>query len=183
MFDGFSDWMERYPNWITSFWFSDEAHFHFNGAINNHNNNFSVLNLRGRCLRYFSGGPKTTSFCALNARWNMLGPNWFEDANGKVVTVNGERYHEILHQFHTDLVQLLSPNPIRLAWFMQDGSPLHTVGETIDLFHQLFGNRVISLDTAHEWAPHNPDLNFLEFLFWGTAKGQVYTSNLKPWCP
>ena len=35
-----SDMMERYPNWINLIWFSDEAHFHLNGATNNHNNIF-----------------------------------------------------------------------------------------------------------------------------------------------
>ena len=32
--------MELYPNWINLIWFSDEAHFHLNSAINNHNNIF-----------------------------------------------------------------------------------------------------------------------------------------------
>ena len=59
---------------------------------------------------------------------------------------------------------------------MQDGAPPHTAGETIDLLHQLFGNRVIGLDTVHECAPHSPELNPLDFLFWGTAKGQVYAN-------
>ena len=40
MCNWFSDRMERYPNWINLIWFSDEAHFHLNGAINNHNNIF-----------------------------------------------------------------------------------------------------------------------------------------------
>ena len=38
MYKWLSDRMERYPNWINLIWFSDEAHFHLNGAINNHNN-------------------------------------------------------------------------------------------------------------------------------------------------
>ena len=60
---------------------------------------------------------------------------------------------------------------------MQDGAPPHTAGETIDLLHKLFGNRVISLGTAHEWAPCSPDMNPLDFfLFLGAAKGQVYAN-------
>ena len=35
-----SDRMERYLNRINLIWFSDEAHFHLNDAINNHNNIF-----------------------------------------------------------------------------------------------------------------------------------------------
>ena len=107
-------------------------------------------------------GPKSTCSCGLNARCSMLGPYWFEDANGKTVTVNGESYHEVLCRFHADLTQLLSPNQLRLAWFMQDGDPPHTVGETIDLLHQRFGNRVNSLGTEYDWVPHSLDLNPLK---------------------
>ena len=110
----------------------------------------------------------------------MLGPCWFEEANGKIVTVTSEWSHKVLCRFHTDLAQLLSPNQLRLAWFMQDGAPSHTAGETIDLLHQLFGNHVIILGTAHEWAPHSPDLNPLDFFFtfnfWGAAKDEVYAN-------
>ena len=36
----FSTKMEEEPDWINNVWFSDEAHFHLNGAVNNHNNRF-----------------------------------------------------------------------------------------------------------------------------------------------
>ena len=59
---------------------------------------------------------------------------------------------------------------------MQDGAPPHTAGETIDFLNHLFGNCVISLGTVHELAPHIPDLNPLDFLFYGAAKGHVYAN-------
>ena len=33
-------------------------------------------------------------------------------------------------------------------------------------------NVLISLNTDHEWSPHSPDLNPLDFWFWGDAKNQ-----------
>ena len=87
--------------------------------------------------------------------------------NGKMVTVNGEQYREALRRFPAVLAQLLSPGQLRLAWFMQVGAPPHTAYETIDLLHQLFGNRVISLATVYEWVPHIPDLNPLDFFLLG----------------
>ena len=108
----------------------------------------------------------------------MLGLYWLEDANGKTVTVTGERYCEVLHRFHADLAQLPSPNQLRLAWFMQDGAPLHTAGETIDLLHQLF--RVISLGTVHEWVPHSLDINPLDYLFWVLPKVKFMPTNHEP---
>ena len=40
------DWaiekLEQTPAWFNHIWFSDEAHFHLNGAVNNHSNAFWV---------------------------------------------------------------------------------------------------------------------------------------------
>ena len=68
----FSDRMERYLNWINLIWFSDEAHFHLNGAINDHNNIFWGTELPEITERYLKG-PKVTCFCAFNARWGTQG--------------------------------------------------------------------------------------------------------------
>ena len=32
--------LEQTPSWLNHIWFSDEAYFHLNGAVNNHNNVF-----------------------------------------------------------------------------------------------------------------------------------------------
>ena len=36
----FSEKMDKDPHWISNIWFTDEAHFHLNGAVNNWNNRF-----------------------------------------------------------------------------------------------------------------------------------------------
>ena len=59
---------------------------------------------------------------------------------------------------------------------MQDGAPLHTAGNTITFLRQLFRNCLVALSTAHDWAPHSPDLNPLDYWFWGAAKGSGYTN-------
>ena len=174
MCDWFSDQIERYPNGINSLWYSDEAHYHLTKAINNHNNVWGAEPPeKGSEMSHKS--PKPTCFCALNTRLGMLGPYWFKDANSKTVTINGERYHEVLCWFHADLAQLPSPNQLRLAWFIQDGAPLHNAGEATDLLHQPFGNHVISLGTAHEWGAPRPGFESIDFyILGGAAKGQVY---------
>ena len=90
--DWFSDRMEKYPNWINSLWFSDEAHCHLNGAISNHTNIFWCAEPPEEVSEMSLKGPKSTCFCILNARLDMLGLYWFEDTNGETVIVNGERY-------------------------------------------------------------------------------------------
>ena len=91
MCDWLSDRMEQYPSWNNLIWFSDEAHLHLNGAINNHNNMFCGAEPPAIIERYLKG-PKVTCFCTFYARWEMLGPYWFENDNSRMVTINGERY-------------------------------------------------------------------------------------------
>ena len=74
-----SDRMEWYPNWINLLWFSDEAHFHLNDAINNHNNNIFWGTEPPEITERYLKGPKVTCFCAFNGRWGTLGPYWFEN--------------------------------------------------------------------------------------------------------
>ena len=64
-----------------------------------------------------------------------------------------------------------------MTLFMQDGAPPHTAGDTITFLQQLFRNHLASLGTAHDWAPHSPDLNPLDNWFWGAAKGSVYANH------
>ena len=70
------------------------------------------------------------------------------------------------------------PEPVYspYSWFMQDGAPPHTAGDTITFLRQLFSNCLVALGTAHDWAPHSPDLNPLDYCFWGAAKGSVYAN-------
>ena len=172
------DWLagklERSPGWINNVWFSDEAHFHLNGSINNHNNIFWGSEPPKEITERQLKGPKVTAFVAYNARHGLLGPYWFEDDRGQTVTINAERYREIVNQFHGDLTASLTPGQLRMAWFMQDGATPHTAGATIAHLQQLFNNRVLSLGMPHEWSPHSPDLNPLDFWLWGAAKGAVY---------
>ena len=40
MCEWFNDMLEQTPSWLNHIWFSDEAHFHMNGAVISHNNIF-----------------------------------------------------------------------------------------------------------------------------------------------
>ena len=107
-------------------------------------------------------GPKVTEFVAFNAKHSLLGPYWFEE-NGHTVTTNSECYIAILDQFHGDLTQKLTQGQLRLAWFMQDSARPHTAHASLKHLRGFFKNRLISFNTDHEWAPHSPDLNPLDF--------------------
>ena len=71
----------------------------------------------------------------------IIGPYSFENEAGHSVTVNGERYRDMLTDF---LWPQLEDLDLDLLWFQQDGATCHTSHETIALLRTRFGNRVIS---------------------------------------
>ncbi|KAF0307021.1 Alkaline phosphatase [Amphibalanus amphitrite] len=68
--------MERNARWVNRVWFSDEAHFHLNGAVNNHNNTFWGNSPPEEVTEKQLKGPKVTAFVAYNATHGLLGPYW-----------------------------------------------------------------------------------------------------------
>ena len=72
--------------------------------------------------------------------------------------------------------QKVTPNQLSMTWFVRDGAPPHAAGDTIIFLQQLFRKYLVALRTAHDWAPHSPDLNPLDYGFWRAAKGSVYAN-------
>ena len=95
--------MNRFQNWINKVWFTDEAHFHLNGAVNHHNNVY----WEDRDLKRSMKGAGKTQSLWLNAKKGVLGPYWFEDSRGRTVTVNGELYRKVLNRW----IVLMRPQP------------------------------------------------------------------------
>ena len=170
--------MDRFQNWIDRVWFTDEAHFHLNGAVNHHDNVYWGDERPEEIDERYLKGPKVTALCALNAKKEMLGPCWFENSRGRTVTVNGERYREVLNRINEDLNQLYTPNQKRLLWFQQDGVTPHTAHATMAHLRTLFENRIWSSQAELEWSPHSPDLAPIDFFFWGAAKAEVSKRSL-----
>ncbi|QQP51386.1 Transposable element Tc3 transposase, partial [Caligus rogercresseyi] len=55
---------------------------------------------------------------------------FFKDGRGRNVTVNGERYRAMIHDFF--LPQLAELNLVNM-WFQQDGATCHTARETMNM--------------------------------------------------
>ena len=62
--------MEEESDWINNVWFSDEAHFHLNGAVNNFWGTERPDQVSPKKLK----GLKVTAWCALNAKYGVIGP-------------------------------------------------------------------------------------------------------------
>ena len=128
--------LERTPGWIHHIWFSDEAHFHMNGAINNGNNNIWGSQRSEEITESQLKAPKVTDFVAYNASHGLLGPYWFKE--GGLTVTTSERYYEVIARFHNDLSAALTPGQLRMVWFMQDGASPHTAHATTADLQQLF---------------------------------------------
>ena len=160
-------------NFFNKIIFSDEAHFQLGGFVNKQNcriwaeeNPREIMETRMHPL-------KVTVWCGLWAG-GVIGPYFFEDANGNAVTVNGDRYRTMLNNFLWHEVEHID---VQNMWFQQDGATCHTAAETINLLAQKFGNRIISRRGNINWPPRSCDLTPLDFFLWGYLKQKVYVNN------
>ena len=112
---------------------------------------------------------KCTAWCEISYR-GIIGPFWFEDNNENVVTINKERYVEVLDKFW----DALSAVSKKTDWFQQDGATPHTAKISMKWLKDHFHSRVISRGLAFFWSPHSPDLSHPDFFLWGYLKDRVY---------
>ena len=103
---------------------------------------------------------------------------WHTDDSGKSVSVNTAQYIK-------SVTHVLEPIPLSLLkfllWWSQDGAPSHTSKISMAFLQKIFGNRIISrqikgceISGVPEWPPHSPDLNPLDYTFWGQAMQKVW---------
>ena len=96
----------------------------------------------------------------------------FMGDNGKSQSVNGECYLKLLQDVAWPALRGKATR--RNYWWMQDGAPPHCTTVAKKFLMEKFQERVISRGTAICWPAHSPDLNPLDFHFWGEAQQRVY---------
>jgi hypothetical protein len=173
------DWSTRVLQLIRDdpqFWrkiiMSDEAHFDLAGFVNKQNSRYwgtdnpQLIHQRPLHPR------RVTVWCAIWAG-GIIGPYFFEDARGNAVTVNGDRYRDMLENF---LVPELDQLGLQHMWFQQDGATSHTARATIQILREIFPGRIMSKSGDIDWPPRSPDLTAPDFFLWGYLKGKVYTN-------
>ena len=96
----------------------------------------------------------------------------FMGEDGKSQSVNGDRYQQLIEDVAWPALRGKATR--RNYWSMQDGAPPHCTNAAKKFLLEKFKGRVISRGTAVSWPAHSPDLNPLDFHFWGEAQQQVY---------
>ena len=85
---------------------------------------------------------KCTAWVAIS-KHGIIGPFWFADDNERSVTINTERYVQVLGKFWTALGRRRGVVVV-LLWFQQDGATPHTSNESLAWLQQHFPDQLIS---------------------------------------
>ncbi|KAJ4438346.1 hypothetical protein ANN_14288 [Periplaneta americana] len=133
------------PNLLTS----DEAHFHLTGFVNKQSFRY-WSDTKPQLLHKTSlRSSKVTCWCSV-ARFGIIGPYFFEDPQGRTVTLTSERYIQILNTF-------LVPELRRTYGSKQDGATAHTANISMNRLRQLFPGRLISRFCDVQWPSKSLD--------------------------
>jgi len=98
----FCDRIDAVSDFLDNVWFSDEAHFLLSGRVNSKNNIFWGTTPLEHCLQRPLHSVKCTAWVAIS-KHGIIGPFCSEDDNERSVTINTERYVQVLGKFWTAL--------------------------------------------------------------------------------
>ena len=116
-------------------------------------------------------------WCAIGKN-GIFGPYFFEDSDGRRVTVNSERYIGMLRRRFIPAIRRRRAVDMNTVVFQQDGVPPHWSNRTLEYLRQYFpGDRLISRRTDNPWPPYSPDLTPPDYFLWGYLKARVYQDN------
>ncbi|KAJ4446563.1 hypothetical protein ANN_13260 [Periplaneta americana] len=85
-------------NFIDELWMLDEAHLHLNGFVNKQNFRYWAPHNPRQLHQYPLYSNKVTMWGAVSSS-GVMGPYFFEDDDGRAITVNSVRYFAMMETF------------------------------------------------------------------------------------
>ena len=115
---------------------------------------------------------RVTVWCGFWSR-DIIGPFFFENEQGEVVTVNGDRYRATWNECLFAKIEEEDIGNIRLQ---QDGATCQTAEATLDVLQPVFKDRIINRRADVVWPPLRLgcDLTPLDYYLWGPVKDKYY---------
>ena len=101
----------------------------------------------------------------------IIGPFFFENKQGEAIAVNFDRYRAMLNEF---LFTKIEEEDIGNIRFQQKGAACHTAEATLDVFRNVFEDRVISRRVGVVWPPRSCDLTSLGYYLWSAIKDKCH---------
>lgn len=155
--------------------FTDESHFSRNGMFNIHNEHRWAVDNPHALQRVHHQRQFSLNLWAGILGDHLLGPVRIPNR------FNGENYLEFLNNELQILLEALPLNVVNGMWYMQDGAPPHYARTVRDWLNQAYPDQWIGRgnDAPINWPARSPDLNPLDFFFWGTLKNKVYAVEIE----
>lgn len=163
--------LERYradPHFLEKILWTDESTFKKDGYMNLHNlHEWHVENphlMREDRSQY-------------RFKVNM----WTGILNGRIIgpfelpeNLTSEAYLDFLQNHLPDLLEDVPLNIYASMWFQQDGCPAHYARSVREYLNEEYPERWIGRSGTISWPARSPDLNPIDFFYWGAVKEQVY---------
>ena len=137
----------------------DEAHFDLGGHVNKQNCRIWGTENPHACIEKPTHPKRVTVWCGFFPK-GIIGTFFFENEQGKAVTVNGDRYRALLNEF---LFTKIEEENIGNIWFQKECATCHTTEATLDVLRPVFEYRIISRRADVVWPPWSSDLTLLAY--------------------
>ena len=138
---------------------SDEAHFDLSGHVNKQNCRIWGTENPHAYIEKPTHPKRVIVWCGFWSR-GIIGPIFFENEQGKVVTVNGDRYRAMLNEF--------------LFTKSEEENTCHLAEVTFDVLRPVFEDRIISRRADVIWLLWSCDLTPLNYYWWSAVKDNCY---------
>lgn len=158
-------------NFVKNILSTDEATFTRNGVTNHHNSHlWADENPRAKKETHYQNNFSVNVWAGIVDNF-LIGPFFLPHR------LSGAEY---LNFLRNDLPNLLQEVPLAIQenmWFLQDGAPPHYSREVRNFLGEQFPERWIGrgAEAPIKWPARSPDLNPLDFCFWGYMKEKVYS--------
>lgn len=155
-------------NFIFQVLWSDEACFTRNGINNYHNEHVWSLQ-NPHAIR-----PGTFQQRFSVNVWGGIFNNTLLPLRVINERLNADMYRNFLETNLFGFIDDVPLNIVQNMWYQHDGAPPHRGREVIAWLHEHFPNKWIGNGGPVAWPPRSPDLNPLDYYFWGHLKQLVY---------
>lgn len=160
--------LRRDPGFFNRILWSDESTCKRDGYLNMHNlHSWNFENPR--------------LFREDNAQYQFKINYWTGIVNGQIIgpielppIMNADNYLDLLRNTLPNHLEDINLDVLRQLWFQNDGCPAHYALRVRNYLDEEFPGRWIGRGGPVLWPPRSPDLNPLDFFYWGYLKEIVY---------
>lgn len=158
------------PLLLNNIIFSDEATFQLNGQVNRQNSRYWSDDNPHWMRDTHTQHPQKVNVWAGIFNGRPVGPFFIEG------NLTAQMYENMLREQIIPAIRNTTGGDLDAIYFQQDGAPPHYGVNVRRYLDETFPDRWIGRRGAIEWPARSPDLNPLDYFFWGYLKGKVYTT-------